>query len=85
MAGESDQIPLIAGNAIDDEAKISSRAESDIASTSSSSTEAIEKMAKKEVPVLMDYWKKSTVTEADHVAYHSAIWLPGGVESFVPD
>jgi hypothetical protein len=34
--------------------------------------------------MLIDYWKKSSVTEADHSAYHATGWLPGGLESFIP-
>jgi hypothetical protein len=84
MAGESDQLLLAAGDAAAN-AKIMSSVESDVAAASSSSNVAVEKMTKKEVPVLTDYWKKSTVTEADRSAYHNAGWLPGGVESFIPD
>jgi hypothetical protein len=32
---------------------------------------------KKGVPMLYEYWKKSTVTEADRNAYHAAGWLAG--------
>jgi hypothetical protein len=62
-----------------------SDAESDEAVASFSSNAAVEKMARKDVPVLSDYWKKSMVIEADHVAYHTVGWLSGGVESFVHD
>jgi hypothetical protein len=85
MASESDQIPLVAVNATPNDTKTASGEESDIAMASSSSTRAVEKMVKKEVPVLMNYWKKSMVTKVDRVAYHANDWLPDGVESSVPD
>jgi hypothetical protein len=82
-ANESAQTLLAAGDTAAN-AKTISGAESDVAVASSSSNVAIVKMAKKDVPVLTDYWKKSMVTEADRSAYHYADWLPGGVESFIP-
>jgi hypothetical protein len=33
---------------------------------------------------MSDYWKKSTITEDDHSAYHAAGWLGGGLESIIP-
>jgi hypothetical protein len=59
-------------------------AESDVATTSYSYNAAIENMAKKDVPMLTNYWKKSMVTEADRSAYHNDDRLPAGVESFIP-
>jgi hypothetical protein len=44
-----------------------------------------EKIVKKNIPVVTDYWKKSTVTEADRAAYHTAGWLSGGIESSISD
>jgi hypothetical protein len=84
MTVESHQTLLVAGDAVANTMTISD-AESDIAATSSSSNTAIEKMVKKDVPVLTDYWKKSTMTEADRSAYHNVGQLLGGVESFIPD
>jgi hypothetical protein len=48
--------------------------------TSSSTNEAVTKMANKTTPTLPNYSKKSTINEADH----SAGWLDGGLESIVP-
>jgi hypothetical protein len=84
MADESAQTLFV----VDDTAantKTFSSVESDVAAASTSSNVAIEKMAKEDVPVLTGYWKKSTVTEANRYAYHNAGWLPGGVESFIPN
>jgi hypothetical protein len=54
MASESDQTLLAIGNATAD-AKTISGVESDVAVVSSSSNAAIEKMAKKDVPMLTNY------------------------------
>jgi hypothetical protein len=51
---------------------------------SSSSNEVVVNMANKTTPTLSDYWKKSTITEVDRSAYHTAGWLGGTLESFVP-
>jgi hypothetical protein len=82
MAGESNQT-LLAASDVAANAKMISSAESDVAVASSSSNVVIAKMAKKDVPVLTDYWKKSMVTELDRSAYHITGWLLGEVESFI--
>jgi hypothetical protein len=64
MADESAQTLLAAGDAAAN-AKTISGVDSDVATASSSSNAAVEKMVKKGIPLLTDYWKKSTVTEAD--------------------
>jgi hypothetical protein len=84
MVGESYQT-LLATSGIAVDTKMISDADSDEATASSSSKDVIEKMMRKDVPVLTDYWKKSKVTKADRAAYHTVGWLFGGVESFVPD
>jgi hypothetical protein len=70
MAGESDQTLLTVGDATTDTKTISG-AESDVAATSCSCNATIEKVVRKDIPVLTDYWKKSKVTEEDHVAYNT--------------
>jgi hypothetical protein len=85
MVGETDQTLHVVGEAIIDEAKTASRVESDVPATSSSSNAAIEKMANKTTPMMSDYWKKSTITEADRSAYHATGWLGSRLESFVPE
>jgi hypothetical protein len=42
-------------------------------------------MVNKDTPMLSHYWKKSTVNEADHSAYHTTDWLGGALESFVSE
>jgi hypothetical protein len=84
MVGESNQT-LLAASDVATNAKMISSAESDVAVASSSSNAVVAKMAKKDVPVLTDYWKKSMVTELDRSAYHINGWLLGKVESFIRD
>jgi hypothetical protein len=85
MAGEADQILHVTGEGVDNNTRTASGAESDIQAASSSSNAAIKKMANKDTPELSDYWKKSKVTEADRSTYHTASWLGGALESFVPE
>jgi hypothetical protein len=58
--------------------------ESDVPTTSSSSNMTVAKIADKTTPKMIDYWKKTVVTEVDRKAYHSFNWLNGGMESSVP-
>jgi hypothetical protein len=85
MAGETDQTLLSISDTAASIGKVASGAESDTAPTSSSSNFTAEKIVKKDVPMLFEYWRESTVTEADRAAYHAAGWLPGGVESSMSD
>jgi hypothetical protein len=55
--------------------------ESNTAFASSSFNAATQSIAKKKVPMLYEYWKAPTVTEADLAAYHAISWLPSGVLS----
>jgi hypothetical protein len=52
--------------------------------TSSSTTIAATKMVDKLVLDMSDYWKKSTITEADRQAYHDFGWLTINLVSIVP-
>jgi hypothetical protein len=85
MAGETDQTLHVTGEAITDEIKTASRVESDVQVASSSSNVVVEKIANKTTPMLSDYWKKSTVTEADRSPHHTTGWLGGGLEYFIPE
>jgi hypothetical protein len=84
MVGKSEQTLLTTGDAAVDTKTISSM-KSDTRKASSSSNVATVNIAKKDVPVLTNYWKKSTVTEANHDAYLAVNWLPSGVESSISD
>jgi hypothetical protein len=79
MAGEVDKSPHIV-----DESKSDSEMESNILVVSSSSNVAAMKIAKETTPEMVDYWKKTLVTETGRHAYHSFGWLNGGLESTVP-
>jgi hypothetical protein len=52
---------------------------------SSSPTRGVTKMAEGEIPELTDFFKKTTVTEDDHRAYHDRGWLTGNLVSFIPE
>jgi hypothetical protein len=71
MAGETDQTFHIISEAVVNEAKTASGAESNILMALFSSNAAAEKMANKTTPTLSDYWKMSMVTKAYHSAYHA--------------
>jgi hypothetical protein len=58
--------------------------------TSSSPTRGTAKMAEGEIPELIDFFKKMTVTEDDRRAYHDHRWkmiteLTGNLVSFIPE
>jgi hypothetical protein len=84
MAGEADRTLATTDTPTVDEDRNDSRAESNAPVTSSSVTLAIIKMVDNKVPDLTDYWKKSTIIEANHQAYHDFGWLTGNLMSTVP-
>jgi hypothetical protein len=51
---------------------------------SSSSNAAAVKMVNNTTPEISDYWKKSTVIEANRSSYHIASWLGSGLVSLIP-
>jgi hypothetical protein len=53
--------------------------------TSSSPTRGVIKMDYGEIPELVDFFKKTIVTEADRKAYHDLGWLSGNLISFIPE
>jgi hypothetical protein len=85
MAGEGDQTLCAADEPIIDEDKGNSGMESDIPMAVSSSNMAATKIADKVIPDMSNYWKKSTGTDDDRKAYHSAGWLTGSLESSVSE
>jgi hypothetical protein len=68
-----------------DEGRNDSKVKSNTLMTSSSVTLAIIKMADNRVPEMSDYWKKSTIIEADHQAYHDFDWLTGNLVSTISE
>jgi hypothetical protein len=51
----------------------------------SSPSRGATRMAAGEIPELTDFFKKTTVTEDDHRAYHDRGWLTGNLVSFIPE
>jgi hypothetical protein len=84
MAGEVYQTPRVANELIVDTRQCDSRTESDVAVASFSSNVAVVKMVEKAISEVVNYWKKTTVTETNWQVYHSFGWLNGGMESTVP-
>jgi hypothetical protein len=52
---------------------------------SSSPTRGTTKMVEGEIPELIDFFKKTTMTEDDHQAYHNRGWLTSNLVSFIPE
>jgi hypothetical protein len=75
---------LVAPPASADVSGHDSRAESIAMAASSSPTRCATRMAEEEIPELTDFFKKMTMTEDDHRAYHDRGWLTGNLVSFIP-
>jgi hypothetical protein len=69
----------------DDDARSNSGVESTAMTISSSLTHNASLMAKGEIPELTNFFKKSTVIEEEHRAFHDRGWLFGNVISTIPD
>jgi hypothetical protein len=83
--GVHDPAPLIAPSINDEDSGNDSRAESAAMATSSSLTRGVVKMANGEIPELMNFFKKMTITEDGRKAYHDHGWLVGNLLSFIPE
>jgi hypothetical protein len=66
-------------------AQSDSRAESAALATSSSPTLAATKMVDRRVPKMSNFFKKTTVTEEERLAYHRIGWLTGNLISMIPE
>jgi hypothetical protein len=77
MLGEANHTYTVADDIPTTEIESAARAESQVASSTSSSTMADQAMVRKEIPSLCQYWKAPTVADKDIVAYHDAGWLSG--------
>jgi hypothetical protein len=73
----------VAPSANADDSGHDSGAESAVMAASSSPTRGATRMAKGEIPKLVDFFKKTTVTEDDRRAYHDRGWLTGNLVSFI--
>jgi hypothetical protein len=74
----------VAASANADDSGHDSGMESTVMVTSSSPTHGVAKMVEGEIPKLIDFFKKMTVTEDDHRAYHDHGWLTDNLVSFIP-
>jgi hypothetical protein len=75
---------LVTPSASADDSWHDSRARS-AAMVASSPTRGATIMAAGEIPELTDFFKKTTVTEDDHRAYHDRGWLTGNLVYFIPE
>jgi hypothetical protein len=80
-----DPAPLVAPSINDEDSGNDSRVESIAMVTSSSPTRDAAKIVDGEIPELADFFKKMTITEDDHKAYHDCGWLAGNLLSFIPE
>jgi hypothetical protein len=78
MDGETDKTLLVTDDTATTDDQMVSGVESDTVAACSSSNVAAEKIAKKDVPMMTDYWKTSKVTEVSD-------WLLSRVESSISD
>jgi hypothetical protein len=85
MAAETAHDLPITDKPIDDNAQSDSGAESAAPGTSSSSTLAATKIADIKVSEMSDFFKKTTVTEEERLAYHMFCWLTGNLVSMIPE
>jgi hypothetical protein len=76
---------LIAPSANADDSEHDSETESTAMATSSYPTRGATKMAEWEIPELIDFFKKMTMTEDDDQAYHNRGWLTDNLVSFIPE
>jgi hypothetical protein len=83
MAGEADQTPRVIDEPVVNENKSDFEMERNVPVASSSSNIAATKMVEKTLPEMVDYSKKTTITDTNRQTYHSFSWLNGGLESTV--
>jgi hypothetical protein len=76
---------LVTSSANTDDSGHDSEMKSTTMAASSSPTRDTTKMAEGEIPELTKFFKKMTVTEDDHRAYHDHGWLTGNLVSFIPE
>jgi hypothetical protein len=74
----------VAPSASDDDSGHNSGAES-VAMMTSSPTHGATRMVVEEIPKLIDFFKKTIVTEDDRRTHHDRGWLTGNLVSFIPE
>jgi hypothetical protein len=85
MAKEFNSNPPPTNSSIDNDVGSDSGAESTTMTTSSSPTHGASLMAKGEISELMDFFKRTTITEEELQAFHNRGWLTGNMISTVPE
>jgi hypothetical protein len=75
----------IADKPTSNDAQSDSGVESAAPATSSSPTLAATKMVDRKVPGISDFFKKTTVTEEERLAYHRFNWLTGNLISMITE
>jgi hypothetical protein len=85
MAGEADQNPPVTTKPATGGNKSNSGTVSDAPATSSSATVAAIKMVDNKIHDIVNYWKKSNISEANRQAYHDLGCLLGNMISSVPE
>jgi hypothetical protein len=78
MAEGPSHDPTVANPSADEDTESDSRAESIVAMTSSP-THGATLMTKGQIPELSDFFKKTSVTDDEHQAYHEHVWLIGNI------
>jgi hypothetical protein len=84
MAEGPSHDPIITNPPADEDTGNDSWAES-VAAMTSSPTRGAALMAKGEIPELSDFFKKTSVTDGEHQAYHERGWLTDNIISSVPE
>jgi hypothetical protein len=84
MAEGPSRDPIVTNPPADEDIENDSGVES-VTTMSSSPTHGVALMAKGEILELLDFFKKTSITDDEHQAYHECGWLTGNVISSVPE
>jgi hypothetical protein len=85
MVAETTHDLPIADTPTSDDAQSNSGVESVALVTSSSPTLAATKMADRKALEMSDFFKKTTIIDKGHLAYHNFGWLTGNLISMIPE
>jgi hypothetical protein len=77
--------PAAVNPSVDEKTQSDSEAESTIMITSSSLTRSVSMMAKGEILELIDFFKKTSLSEEELQGYYRLGWLTGNVLSSIPE
>jgi hypothetical protein len=69
----------------DDDSRNDSGSESAVRATSSSPTRGATLMVDRKIPLVYDFFKKTSVTDTERQGYHDLGWLNDGLLSFIPE